>query len=133
MPLPSRLAVAFRPRLLDCLPGYSKADFSADFGAGLTVALVALPLAMAFGIASGVRPEALHLASGADHADFCFDTAVDVVEPLGNEILINFRAGGAAMVTRVDPAVRVKSHQNIRVALDPGRVHFFDEKSGAAI
>jgi hypothetical protein len=37
------------------------------------------------------------------------------------------------MVTRVDPAVRVKAHQNIRVALDPERVHFFDEKSGAAI
>jgi len=52
------LPVTFRPRLLDCLPGYSKADFSADFGAGLTVALVALPLAMAFAIASGVRPEA---------------------------------------------------------------------------
>ena len=81
----------------------------------------------------GMRPEALHLATGSDHADYSFDTAVDVVEPLGNEILINFRAGGAAMVTRVDPAVRVKAHQNIRVALDPERVHFFDEKSGAAI
>ena len=57
MSLPFRLPIAFRPRLLDCLPGYSRDDFSADFGAGLTVALVALPLAMAFGIASGVRPE----------------------------------------------------------------------------
>ncbi len=81
----------------------------------------------------GMRPEALHVATGSDHADYSFDTAVDVVEPLGNEILINFRAGGAALVTRVDPAVRVKAHQNIRVALDPERVHFFDEKSGAAI
>jgi multiple sugar transport system ATP-binding protein len=81
----------------------------------------------------GMRPEALHLASGADHADYSFDTAVDVVEPLGNEILINFRGGGAPMVARVDPAVRVKAHQNIRVGLDPGRVHFFDETGGAAI
>ena len=81
----------------------------------------------------GMRPEALHLASGADHADYCFDTAVDVVEPLGNEILVNFRGGGAPMVARVDPAVRLKAHQNIRVALDPERVHFFDETSGAAI
>jgi len=56
-----------------------------------------------------------------------------VVEPLGNEILINFRAGGAAMVTRVDPSIRVKAHQNIRLALDQERVHFFDDKSGAAI
>jgi multiple sugar transport system ATP-binding protein len=81
----------------------------------------------------GVRPEALHVASGADQPDCCFDTKVDVVEPLGNEILVNFRVGGAAIVARVDPAVRVKAHQNIRVALDPERVHFFDEKSGSAI
>jgi multiple sugar transport system ATP-binding protein len=81
----------------------------------------------------GVRPEALHLANGSDLPEYSFATAVDVVEPLGNEILINFRAGGAAMVSRVDPAVRVKAHQSIRVALDPERVHFFDEKSGAAI
>jgi multiple sugar transport system ATP-binding protein len=84
-------------------------------------------------ITLGVRPEALHLANGADHSDCCFDTEVDVVEPLGNEILVNFRAGGAPMVARVDPAVRVKAHQSIRLALDPARVHFFDESSGAAI
>ena len=81
----------------------------------------------------GVRPEALHLATGADPAECCFDTAVEVVEPLGNEILIDFRAGGAPMVVRVDPAVRVKAHDRIRLALDPERVHFFDETSGAAI
>jgi len=81
----------------------------------------------------GVRPEALRLASGADPAGYCFDTAVDVVEPLGNEILLNFRAGGAPMVARVDPAVRVRAHENIRLAVDPARVHFFDEKSAAAI
>jgi len=81
----------------------------------------------------GVRPEALHPAGASDHADYSFDTAVDVVEPLGNEILLNFRAGGAPMVARVDPAMRVKAHQNIRVALDPQRVHFFDETNGAAI
>ena len=81
----------------------------------------------------GVRPEALHLANGSDPADYSFASAVDVVEPLGNEILLNFRAGGAAMVARVDPAVRVKAHESIRVSLDPERVHFFDEKSGAAI
>jgi len=29
--------------------------------------------------------------------------------------------------------VRVKAHQNVRLALDQERVHFFDDKSGAAI
>ena len=81
----------------------------------------------------GVRPEAVQPATGADPAEYCFDTAVDVIEPLGNEILLNFRAGGAPMVARVDPSVRLKAHEKIRFALDPGRVHFFDETSGAAI
>ena len=48
---------SFRPRLWTSLKEYRREDFSADLGAGITVALVALPLAMAFGIASGVRPE----------------------------------------------------------------------------
>ncbi|MBK8664962.1 MAG: STAS domain-containing protein [Burkholderiales bacterium] len=48
----------FRPRLLDSMHGYRREDFGRDFGAGLTVAVVALPLAMAFAIASGLKPEA---------------------------------------------------------------------------
>ncbi len=48
----------FRPRLIDSLRHYSRADFAADMTAGLTVGIVALPLAMAFGIASGVDPKA---------------------------------------------------------------------------
>ena len=47
----------FRPRLLDCLKGYTGEQFTADLGAGITVGLVALPLAMAFAIASGLKPE----------------------------------------------------------------------------
>jgi len=48
---------SFRPRLWSSLSGYRSGDFACDLGAGVTVALVALPLAMAFAIASGVRPE----------------------------------------------------------------------------
>jgi SulP family sulfate permease len=48
----------FRPKLLDCLHGYNRERFSQDVGAGLTVGVVALPLAMAFAIASGLKPEA---------------------------------------------------------------------------
>ncbi len=47
----------FRPRLFDALRGYDRQRLLADFGAGLTVGVVALPLAMAFAIASGVKPE----------------------------------------------------------------------------
>jgi SulP family sulfate permease len=51
-------AFSFRPRLIDALKGYDRTRLIADVGAGLTVAVVALPLAMAFAIASGLKPEA---------------------------------------------------------------------------
>jgi sulfate permease, SulP family len=46
------------PALLLSLKNYNSHDLSADLIAGITVGLVALPLAMAFGIASGVTPQA---------------------------------------------------------------------------
>jgi len=48
----------FHPKLLDCFKGYNGALFSKDILAGITVGVVALPLAMAFAIASGLKPEA---------------------------------------------------------------------------
>jgi SulP family sulfate permease len=48
----------FRPRLLDALRGYNHSRALADLGAGATVGVVALPLAMAFAIASGLPPQA---------------------------------------------------------------------------
>ena len=47
----------FRPRLLDSLKDYDRARFITDVTAGMTVGVIALPLAMAFAIASGVKPE----------------------------------------------------------------------------
>lgn len=59
MSLPPTLPLApFRPRLIDALKDYSRDRFFKDVGAGLTVGIVALPLAMAFAIASGLKPEA---------------------------------------------------------------------------
>jgi len=45
-----------RPALFDILKGYTRADFLQDLGAGVTVGIIALPLAIGFGIASGVNP-----------------------------------------------------------------------------
>ncbi len=45
------------PRSVTCLRGYTLNDLTHDLVAGLTVGLVALPMAMAFAIASGVPPQ----------------------------------------------------------------------------
>jgi len=48
---------AFKPKLLQTLLHYNKQQFTTDLLAGIIVGIVALPLAIAFGIASGVTPE----------------------------------------------------------------------------
>src|SRR3954465_14189288 len=52
------LSISFRPKLMDTLKDYSSETFLSDLVAGITVGIVAIPLAMAFAIASGVKPEA---------------------------------------------------------------------------
>jgi sulfate permease, SulP family len=47
----------YRPKIFDTLKNYNRQQFNKDLMAGLIVGLVALPLAIAFAIASGVSPE----------------------------------------------------------------------------
>src|SRR5476651_1961063 len=47
----------FKPKIIDTLKNYSTAQFYKDIVAGIIVGIVALPLAIAFAIASGVSPE----------------------------------------------------------------------------
>src|SRR5262250_1269015 len=81
----------------------------------------------------GVRPEALRIANGSDPADYVCEATVDVVEPLGSEILLNLTAGANEFVARVDPAVTVKTHERVRLAFDPARLHFFDHATESAL
>src|SRR6266581_1009523 len=57
---PARRAVSTKwfPKSVLALKNYSRHDFVSDLIAGITVGLVALPLAMAFAIASGMPPQA---------------------------------------------------------------------------
>lgn len=53
----NKMMSLFRPKLIDTLKGYTPAQFYKDVVAGVIVGVVALPLAIAFAIASGVSPE----------------------------------------------------------------------------
>jgi multiple sugar transport system ATP-binding protein len=81
----------------------------------------------------GVRPEDLRVGASPDSADLSFETVVEVVEPLGSEILLDTRAAGQQFVARVEPTVRTQPHEKIRLALMPDRIHFFDDKTEAVI
>jgi multiple sugar transport system ATP-binding protein len=66
----------------------------------------------------GVRPEDLRVAADADPAGLTFPSKVEVVEQLGSEILLD---------------VRAKVSEQLRLAVNPARLHFFDAETEAAI
>jgi len=100
------LAQQWLPRSVECLRGYTARQFTQDLIAGLTVGLVALPLAMAFAIASGVPPQAglytavvagfLISALGGSRTQVGGPTGAFVVIVAG--IVVKFGLGGLALV-----------------------------------
>jgi len=85
------------------------------------------------GVTFGIRPEDVRLATSADPEQYAFQATVEVVEPLGAEILLDVHAGQNALVARVDPTTRAKVHDTLRLAINAERVHFFDAKSEIAL
>jgi len=100
------LAQQWLPRSVECVRGYTARQFTQDLIAGLTVGLVALPLAMAFAIASGVPPQAglytavvagfLISALGGSRTQVGGPTGAFVVIVAG--IVVKFGLGGLALV-----------------------------------
>jgi sulfate permease, SulP family len=94
------------PRSVECFRGYTFQKFTQDLIAGLTVGLVALPLAMAFAIASGVPPQAglytavvagfVISALGGSRTQIGGPTGAFVVIVAG--IVVKFGLGGLALV-----------------------------------
>jgi multiple sugar transport system ATP-binding protein len=78
----------------------------------------------------GVRPEDLHIA---DPAELCFEVEVEVIEQLGSEILLDTRAGNSTFVASVEPTLRTKMHDRLKLAINPNRLHLFDAQTEAVI
>jgi multiple sugar transport system ATP-binding protein len=74
----------------------------------------------------GVRPEDLVLAPDGAGA---LEAKLEVVEPVGNEIFLNLRHDDRAIVMRVPPQALPETGSTLRIAIRPGRVHFFDAKT----
>jgi multiple sugar transport system ATP-binding protein len=83
-------------------------------------------------ITLGVRPEPLRLATELDPPGLTFNSRVEAVEQLGSEILLDVRVGCDSMVASVDPATRARVDENVRLAVKPEALHFFDSRTEAA-
>src|ERR1700693_938875 len=59
----------------------------------------------------GVRPEDLRIATDGDAGDLSFDVAIEVVERLGSEILLDVAAGATTMGASGEPTVPAKGHE----------------------
>jgi len=78
----------------------------------------------------GLRPQALRPAvDGLPALDFM----IDVVEPLGDEVVLHGTAAAANAVACVDSRLRPSAGSVLRLGIDPADVHVFDAASGAAI
>ncbi|MEO0086353.1 MAG: TOBE domain-containing protein, partial [candidate division WOR-3 bacterium] len=55
---------------------------------------------------------------------------VDVVEQMGNEVIVYLRLGQETLVARAAPHDAPRSGQVVNVSLRPDRLHFFDSASG---
>lgn len=79
-------------------------------------------------IAVGVRPEHLQPAAADDaHA---FTARIEGIEPVGNEIFVNMSSGQHALTMRVAPQSLPAVGEQIRVAIHPQGLHFFNAESG---
>jgi len=81
-------------------------------------------------LAVGVRPEHLVPAAQDDEA---FGAVVELVEPVGSEVLVNLRAGGHDLVARMPPSRMPARGERLALAVAPGRMHVFDPDSGTRL
>ena len=103
-------ALDFQPKLFSAVRNYSKEKFISDLMAGLIVGIVALPLAIAFGIASGVSPEKGLITAiiGGFIVSFLGGSNVQIGGPTGAFIIIvygiiqNYGLEGLAIATFID-------------------------------
>ena len=80
----------------------------------------------------GIRPEDMRIAADADPADMGIDAVVEVVERLGSEILLDFAVGPDDDGRLGRAHLGAKVHDRLRLALNPDRLHFFDNATEMA-
>jgi multiple sugar transport system ATP-binding protein len=104
-------------------------------------ARLATRLATGRRVVMGVRPEdiavtqptSLGSASGADSTIVAVPARIDLIEPLGNETLVHATAGSHALTARSLDRVLPEVGATVRLAIEPAKLHWFDQPTGDRI
>ena len=82
----------------------------------------------------GIRPEDILSTPEKKSAYLTpLRATVEVIEPLGAEIVLELSYQGYAFTARMDPQMRARMHDEIEVYFDMERVQFFDSQTEQAI
>ena len=83
----------------------------------------------------GIRPSDIHdpdtLSEGRETVEIA--AQVEVVEPMGSEVYLNLTTGRTAFVARVDPVHMPVVDQEVRLAVEIDKAHFFDRETEASL
>jgi multiple sugar transport system ATP-binding protein len=82
----------------------------------------------------GIRPEDILSTEDAQGKNLVpLKATVEVLEPLGAEIILELSAQGQTFTSRMGPQIRAKMHDNIDVYFDMERCHLFDTQTEQSI
>ena len=85
-------------------------------------------------ITIGIRPESIFTASDPAPGEMApLHTTLDVVEPMGNEIVVYVDTGAHRLVARLAPQALPIAGDSLGLIIDSEKVHYFDSETGDAI
>ena len=82
-------------------------------------------------IVFGIRPENIHDPNyqPADTVTALVEANVDVVELMGNEMIVYFQLDGKTFLGRLDPRTDARVGMKMSAAFDMANIHLFDAKT----
>ncbi len=78
----------------------------------------------------GLRPEQIRIATNAGAG---INAVIEVIEPLGNELLIYARVADDRLVIRAEPGLQLKPDQKVHLSFDTATAHYFDTETEKAL
>jgi len=119
---------------MNLIEGLVSSGDTPDFRAAGGAVVLPVPRALRTALAAragapvvlGVRPEHVRLAAGGESGS---PFRVDLIEPLGQELLVYASAGGQELIARLAPGARVALGETVPLAFDPAGLTFFDGAS----